>query len=390
MAKIDRRTRHAALPVALTVALLLSWTALPAIVGGGLWSPAVPIVAEAYALEYLKLASAAALFFAVALIGLQRGLCRSVAGWIVLFSGVLLIVTIAAWQFDFLGLWGFASDTGYHRFSATIGNPNAAGCFYGMIAIISVGYAMDRGIFRTTSARQVVVIGGALMVAAGAFVFLLLSQSRSAFLLTMLALTILVVTQVVASRARDKMGLRSWSVLIVGILALTLTLPLAAGAVLDRLSTADSDGIGRWLVWRHYSALAWNAPAYGYGLGSFFEFNQRHLDASSALDFWNFGAAHNAALQFTLEAGWPALGLLVFAGTLVTIRTVPALIIHADTLGIAIVLAICLAIGCSCVDIALNVPGIAAFTAGLAGLCWGRSLRFRTSDQRDNGLASLS
>ncbi len=92
-------------------------------------------------------------------------------------------------------------------------------------------------------------------------------------------------------------------------------------------------------------------------------------------DRWSFNAAHCAPLQAMLEGGAPFLLLLAaaLAVTLGQIAHAWARRAAASAVSIAALAAGLLAFGCALVDIALNVPAVAAFAAAALGLAWGSS-----------------
>jgi O-antigen ligase len=118
-------------------------------------------------------------------------------------------------------------------------------------------------------------------------------------------------------------------------------------------------------------------------LGSFIEFNQLHLTSSDALAMWDFGAAHAAPLQLVLELGWPGLVLMSALGVAMGWRIVIAGRLHADPIGLSMMLAIVLALSASLVDIDLNVPAVMALMLSLAGISYGRASAILTQSDSD-------
>jgi O-antigen ligase len=261
-------------------------------------------------------------------------------------------------------------DERLHRFAGSIGNPNAAGVIYAMLSLIAVAVgcrsfarwrhrAGDGRLLAALAELGVALVGCALVG---------ITQSRTALALLVAGLALQLATGTAARKSR-----RKWRV--AGAIAAALALAVAAAGTLDRFAPVEADGVGRGAIWGYYLALAGKAPLNGHGLGSFVELNQRQLTPASAPTVWSFGAAHAAPVQLALETGWPGLALLAGVVALVLGRIIRRLRPAADPVGLAMLLAVLVAVLAGMVDIALNVPGIAMLASILAGLSWGRALR---------------
>jgi O-antigen ligase len=262
------------------------------------------------------------------------------------------------------------TDNALHRFSGTLGNPNADGILFARLGIVASGLALERFLlwYDLPGEKRLFALLSSALVALGCLTIVGLSQSRSALLLWMLAHLLLLGHSLWPS-ARARLG--AWR-LALAFAATALLLPLAASATLDRLGILASDSAGRAFIWRTYLPIALQSPWTGHGLSSFIAVNQAHLRPDNAVALWNFGAAHAAPLQILIETGWPGLALsLALLGVLAT----PLTRRPRDPLSLSITLALTIALAASMVDIALNVPGIAALFAVLAGLNWGRARR---------------
>lgn len=258
--------------------------------------------------------------------------------------------------------WHFLTGSGQGRFAATIGNWNAAGAYFGMIAALCLAAILAQGRARHW--------GWHALFALPLLATLLLcmaTQSRSAFTLTTMALAIGFVWH---GRAASLLtSKRQALTLIVPItLAAMMVAYLGAGALYPRYLALSADGLSRWDIVTTYFGYTLGSPLWGFGPGSFFEINQARLTSAMAVRFWNFGAAHNAALQIALEAGWPAL-LLLAAGVIGIARDVARRAWGAEDIGLIGALGI--AGGASMVDIAWNVPAVGALSCVLLGVLWG-------------------
>lgn len=346
-------------PFLLFVAALL-WALLPRLLPMGIaaWvgvpaDPAPdrlwPELAEAISRLGLVMAGAAASYRLAA--ARPFVLALAVAG--ALYAGWMICMPLP---------WRFLTGTGQGRFAATIGNWNAAGAYFGMIAALCLAAILAR-----RGARQ---WGWHALFALPLLATLLLcmaTQSRSAFTLTAMGLATGLVWHGRAASllARKRQALT----LIMPItLAAMMVAYLGAGALFPRYLALSGDGLSRWDIITTYFNYTLESPIWGFGPGSFFEVNQARMTNDTAMRFWNFGAAHNAPLQIALEAGWPALLLLV-AGVISIGRDIARRSWGAEDMGLISGLGI--AAGASMVDIAWNVPAISAFSCVLLGVLWG-------------------
>lgn len=258
--------------------------------------------------------------------------------------------------------WQILFGSPGRRFAATIGNWNAAGTYFGMVAALCLATILMYGGAKRWGWHWLFVLpllsGMVLCVA---------TQSRSAFTLTTLALAISVSWH--ACSASLRASKRHGFVLIVPIgLAGMMVAYLGAPGLFPRYLALSVDSLSRWDIITTYFGYTLDAPLWGFGPGSFFEVNQARLTATTAPHFWNFGAAHNAPLQIVLEAGWPALSLLA-VGVMVIVRDVGRRTWGEDDVGL--IGALVVSAGASMVDIAWNVPALGALSCVLLGVLWG-------------------
>jgi O-antigen ligase len=354
-------TDRALWPAAALGAALLAWGALTP------HHAAPDLLPQALA----KLTGTLALLLASMALSLRPGHTSACAKALVQGAAALILGTVLLRMVPLPAEWSITpTDTALHRFSGTLGNPNAEGILFAMLGTVASGLALERFWlwYDLPGEKRLIALLSSALVALGCLTIVGLSQSRSALLLWMLAQLLLLGHSLWPS-ARARLG--AWRMAL-ALAASALLLPLAASATLDRLGILASDSAGRVLIWQTYLPIAWQSPWTGHGLSSFIAINQAHLRPDNAVALWNFGAAHAAPLQILIETGWPGLALsLALLGVLAT----PLIRRAYDPLSLAITLALAIALGASMVDIALNVPGIAALFAVLAGLNWGRARR---------------
>jgi O-antigen ligase len=366
-------------PVVLPLILLLGWTALP-------FRPdlAPRLIAPPAAPDLLGVAWCHAFSLIALLIGCAGaarlpGFTRTTATWLCLCAVALITATLALRAFGTVEqIQRLVVDHRHHRFAGLIGNANAAGIFYGMLSLLLHGVARMRWRDWQTRPRGDLPTG-AILAAFGVIVTLVLvalSQSRTALAATLAAHIACGIGY--RSQRRSGHALVRWSIPALLLIATGVALWASAGAVLDRYGALGANGSGRIAILQHAIALASQAPLTGYGLGGFDTVNQRQLTPDTVLLVGDFGAAHNAPLQLAIEAGWPGLALVVLAlaALLWRIARAPSTPANrSDTIGRTMLLAVAVAATGSLVDIALNVPAIAALSAALLGITWGRTLR---------------
>lgn len=370
---IPASTLRAGLPVLLPLAVLVLWAMLPLASLGevGRWV-APDLVPQALA----KLAGMLAMLAAAALIGLRAGRLRNFAESLTRGTALLIMVTVVLRSVDLPADWQIAmEDTHLHRFSATIGNPNAAGVLFAMLGLVASGLTIERFLvwYDLPGEKRLYAMMSTGLVSLGCLAVVGITQSRSALLLWLAAHLALVAVSGWPRLRRMANRVQSGRWIALGTAVTVALVALLASATLDRLEVLTDDGAGRQLAWETYGAAALRAPLTGYGLGSFPAWNQSTLTAATAHDLWDFGAAHAAPLQVVLETGWIGLALALAAGAALAWSAGRTL--QHEPVAVAMALAVVVALVASLVDIALNVPAIACLAACLAGLLWGRSLR---------------
>ncbi len=362
-------------PVAIPLILLLSWTAVPMVPGLARGLVPTPLDPDLLGIAWCHAFALVALVLACGMAGRLRGFARAVTTGLCVCASLLIVAMLALRGFGPPGLADMMMDHRNHRFTGLIGNANAAGISFGMISLLMAGVARDRWeIWRARSRpHSPLAIPLALIGTIVALVLVAMTQSRAAFAATIVAHGVYALAPHPVSRVPSTSPRHR----VVALLALTIgagAVWLAAPSVLARYSIADADGSGRIAVLRHYFRLARDAPVFGYGLGGFSRFNAQTLTPDTVLLVGDFGAAHDAPLQLAIEAGWPAVALVAIAVLGIGSRIVRTPGLLRATLARAMLLAVAIAGAGSLIDIALNVPAIAALSAALLGLVWGRTL----------------
>lgn len=348
------------------------------LVAGGLWASlpllastvgeSVPLLAPDTTLPALvAMAGYAAAFLVGAILARQPALRVAAVTAVLVGGGVNLVAALLVRELsgpDDWHLWAIGSDG---RFSGTVSNPNVAGAYFGMLAVLALGVMLQLP-SRTRSDRVLlarIASGGGALLMVGACA---LTASRSAVACTGLALaTMLVIAwrESADRAARVRLGLVLGGAVLLGSIGLF-------DALLNRTVALADVPTGRLRIWEHFAAMVPGAPWFGYGPGSFPALKLSTLtDATLANELWRVNAAHNVLLQLLLDGGWGLLLAVLAAGALMTagiVRTARAGDSLAPALGIP--LALTVALGCASVDIVLAVPGTTLLTLFLAGLGW--------------------
>jgi O-antigen ligase len=369
--RTDRLWANASVVIGLFLAAI-GWASIP-LLPVGLRPPGATLLApDGLALELLKLAGVGSACLIGAQIGLTRRRVREFILYLVIGALGIGVVSLGMWQASPETVWGQPKLFHLFRFSGPFLNANAAGCMFAMFALVSLGLLQSllRGLdWRNARLRDYLPLGaatGAMFLSLGACV---LTQSRTATVLcTVLGLGMMAID------ARRR-GRSSRIVLIISVLLL-----IGAAAV------GLSQGLARWSelpldaqVRAQADAGYWRAliaqPWFGYGLGGFRTLNELIDKPDLAPEIWAFGAVHLAILQIALEGGAPFAALILGAGGLMAFKIARVNMTGARMGAITTAAAAALlAFAFSFVDIALNVPAIAALAAVLFGLAWGSAI----------------
>ena len=260
----------------------------------------------------------------------------------------------------------------FGRFAGTMLNPNAMACVSGMLALLGLGAVLriwQRGGFYDLSTNTLSQIGAGSVLVLLSIGACARAQSRFTLALTLILAALLVV--------HVRRGRRP----AIAIMALLITalpiLVISAGGTIARFAALSGDAAMRFHAYRQLVRVLPESLWFGNGIGSFAELNT-HLQTSMAGTTWDWRAAHNLALQALLEGGLPFTVLLAMAVGTIMMRIARG---YAgwknDPLLVAMGAAILLSLGCATIDIALNIPAVAAFVALLLGLLWGNSAILR-------------
>jgi O-antigen ligase len=351
--------------------LAYGWATLP------LW--ALPTKGTYLAPDLLlpELLSAAALgsaFLAGALAGSHRGGIARVTDWLLLFGALNIALGLLLREVGPSLPWDLWQSRPDFRFTGTLSNPNVAGTYLGMLAVL--------GLHRIITNHDQPSLGAERVRTAARWIMVLLctgacaiTASRSAMVATASGLALLGVVHMLRFRQyRYKLPLP-------GLLILGGAMILAAGLAdpaMERFELLGRQSTGRGLMWEVYAAASAEAPLFGYGPGGFPTLNLRLLsDPRMAQELWMVNSPHNLILQLVLKGGIPFLALLAAAMVIVIARAVW----NSNDERLGLVCAIGVAVACSMVDIALDVPALAALTLLLAGLAWGRQAGTRSASR---------
>lgn len=371
-------------PVFLFVAASLVWIALPAVAPGLLGARSNPYIAPDLVLSGLVRGfGTAAVLLAGAFLGYRRGLMRIALAWLVGLGNLLILVGLWIREFDPAHVWGYQKGILLDRFTGTLLNANASGCVFGVIALLGLGLTLallrERDPVDPQPRETVQQVIAALAIVGGIGACAI-TGSRTALLLTLL----IGVTLALSDRALRRFFQRGFVIGVASALLLAaIAIFVSLDTGLDRLVMAKQDGADRVILWNHYYEMAAASPWFGYGPLAFSEANLASLQSmSDASNFWYVNAPHNVVLSLLLQGGWPYLILIslaiaiMFAHMLLTRRQS-----RADPRLKSVIGALLLILGCSIVDIALDVPAIVSLATALLAMGWGRALRISADRQ---------
>lgn len=297
-----------------------------------------------------------------ALIGLDRVLARRVCQSLAVLGGLYGLVSLLIWQS------GGATDQ-VRRFSATLENPNAAGCLMAMFAVFVAAWMLNllsRAPLAKSSALKVVWLA---LTAAMLSAACLLTGSRASALSGALGLAALLFTIIARRDARSK---RPWPLVILTAMIFAIAGAFGFVSVASRGNILDA-GSGRWNGYEVFLTSSIQLPFLGHGPGSFRHVNEAALTRETVGGLWNLGAAHNAILQAAIEGGWPYAGLLVIVMAYAGYLGLRGALRSRETFGLGALVVCMVAVGCGLVDIAMNVAVIATLGLFSLGLSWGRA-----------------
>jgi ABC-type transport system involved in multi-copper enzyme maturation permease subunit len=355
------RLWRASLAPALLVAAAAAW----AIVGMSLPNRLAP---DAASLALLKLVGLFATGLSAALAAQSRRMLHRMALWFAMFGVAYTMFSLWSGQVHPYTVWGEPKGAHAYRFTGTLMNANAAGCVFGMVGLVCLGlmhYLLKRTDLRESSLGHYAALALVSCGAVAAMGACVLTSSRTS-LGAMIAIA-LVVILLEARRSNNRFVLIAASIVLAGGVV------MAGGQVVSRWGTLTSDAGLRMAGYEHYASGVFAAPWFGAGLGGFHAWHEAHLTAALAPAMWAYGAVHGALLQAALEGGAPYAVLLTAAVVVAGGQIVATLLKRrrGDVVANALLGAVLLAFICASVDIALNVPAVAALVLALFGTVWG-------------------
>lgn len=332
------------------------------------------LVPDDTALELVKLMSAAALGLAATVVGARARRLRLTAMLLAAAGGVYGLVSLGLHQNNPLEAFGVSKGSHAGRFTATLLNPNAAACVFAMLCVITTGllsaqYNRMRAMAPALRARAWPALTLLLIVV---FFFMgacALTKSRAGLIAALAGVALLLLLRRPPwGKARRTLSPKAAWALAAGLAA---AVAISGAGALHRAGDLASAAADRIEAYQHYLELARQAPLTGYGLGAFPIVGLHGLEAEEAAHMWNFRAAHNAPLQAALEGGGPYLGFLAVGLALWAAAGLRPARPGARSIRLGFALAAGVAGACSLVDIALQVPAVAAFAAAAFGLSVG-------------------
>ena len=374
-----RVVKGLAVPTLLALGALLwaLWPDLQGLLTGTAPPPPVRPAPDLVWPAMIQLVAGGCALLAGVLVSMRRGHNRIFIDWLLLFAVAVILLGLVLRQWDSNSVWGYAKGIHARRFTGTLLNANVAGALFAALAIL----AFARGLIAWLGQRRHLLayrLPLPLMLSVLAFLFCfgacLLTGSRAAFLLLVLALPVVALADGNARRQifqrRHMPYLVGWGALFFGLVL------LFGGLTLGRIEALSDGQIDRPGIWAHYRDLGLAAP-HGFGLGSFSEANMRFLlTPEEAHAFSYINAAHNFVLHMMVEGGWRYAALMTAAGAWMFVDALR--LWHRagfDAFSVAMACALVLMTLCASVDIVFNVPAGSYLALALLGALWGRSVR---------------
>lgn len=280
--------------------------------------------------------------------------------------------------------------------TGTFGNRNTAGTFFGLAALAMLRYLWSMGNQISVGRMMLHLLANRKVDAKGLFSFLrllfflgccvlalMLTKSRGAMASSFVAMCFLFYFLYVRGNAAEKAGFSSTAGKnqlirgLVSLAALFIVLLIFGGRTLLRTQTQGAED-GRYCILPSIMEFAGNQPTAGYGFGSFvYAFPPFREPDCGLLYVWD--RAHNVYLEGLTGLGiiFPPLVLIGIGALLIAhiigLRERRRMKPYA-AMGIAVILLIALH---SLVDFSIEIPGLAAYAAGLiaatASISLGRS-----------------
>jgi hypothetical protein len=364
-------------PILIPFMLALCWAAVPFVApSGATWRGW--LAPGAFNASWIALTGILIWLPIGAMMGTRSGLTDQTIDIMAVLVVPWILFSLIAFKADPGSIWGIEKGLASSRFSATVLNPNTAGCAMAMISVLLASRFITeaRAALLSTSAKRyssVIRLISAWLILILVLGAMGLTGSRLAMMLGSIGITLIALQ---AHRMAHEN--RPYYFACVSALLLPLIGGIMVGGMRLAQKTASvaGDAAIRIRDHEHYWQLSLEAPWFGRGLGSFRALNTATLDPVDALHRWNFGAAHNVLLHGALEAGWPFVLLIAIgvAGGATILFSARATTVF-DSMMYGLILAVGVAVIFGLFDIALNVPALAATATWLGGLAIGRAMR---------------
>jgi O-antigen ligase len=351
--------------------------------GAGLFS----VAPDRTWLELSKLAGASALVLAAAAAAASPRQAEAVLKALLAVGALHTAAGLIMYAADPDSVAGYAKGGHQWRFTGTLLNANACAASLAMSAALAAAY------FRTTLRVLGKAPSGAKsdpMIRCGVAAMLIflfagacaMTQSRTALaaLLLVVAAIVFFPSRAGGEDAEEGGRRRRWGRVAAGAVAalacIGVAVALTGGSTLERLSEIEGDASTRLQAYELFIGKTLEAPLFGYGLGSFAMVANPGADVDLASRIWNMGAAHNAWLQAAMEGGLPyavalTAAVAAFLGMALLRRAVTPGQRAARLAAFGGLVAVTVS---ALVDIALNVPAVAAQAMVLVGVFGGASL----------------
>ena len=206
---------------------------------------------------------------------------------------------------ELLSTGGWAGEFGNYfymrRWTLFIGDPNAAGSYFGMMALVTIGYGRTRGW------RLLGWMGGGLLLMA-----LWLTGSRAATLAALSALVCLIAWRVVPSGISTRRAIQGLVLVIVLAVASIVIASWYLGAPRGR-STDVAEALNvRWWMTQASFEMWSSRPFFGVGVGQYPLWSGHFFPPDLKLRYYPTENAHNQFLQIAAELGSVGFGAFLW------------------------------------------------------------------------------
>lgn len=322
--------------------------------------------------KLLSLFSGVAALLCGALLTRRRRRRRALLDWLLILNSLILAMGLVVRQVGTNGIFSYWEIERGERYLGLIGNANVTAAIAASFTILAfarltwsetpfnwkLGKRAGAAVYLAMFVMNLVVV----IVAASRFTAVLLAGVLSLYAFDWML------------RRRGRQAHRRLMTIAVGALIL-LVVGQLSGQLRDRFGLVSAGGEDRVATWSHLADVAAASPLYGYGLGSFPSVNAHFLTTARYAEAnWAVNSAHNLVLQLMLQAGAPYLLLILAAigwGWHQVARALRRRWTREDVVIVAILGQI---LGCSMVDIVLDMPAPLTLTLFLLGLLWGQAL----------------